>query len=415
MNSATLNTLLHGKWENPDTGLPHTVGIKDIKISKKLIKQSRQLLDNIGLSKKHAIICDENTYKVAGKEIEATLGAKTIILKGNVKPDSDSILHILHETDGCKVLVAVGSGTINDICKYAAFISGRPYAVFGTAPSMNGYTSSNASIIIGGQKKSLQAVLTSGVFLDIDVLADAPERLVKSGLGDSICRSTAQADWLLSHFVLGTEYKSGAFELLKEDEKHLYKNASLLKKKAKIIDKNYLTAIKHLANVLVLSGIGMHMSGGSYPASQGEHMIAHYMDDNKTYHGEQIGVATLTMAKLQGDILKMKKISLSPAKASEIKKYPDGIRAKFLDAAKCERLERNWDRVRAKINEVFIPEKDLRKILSSAGAITGHEDLGWSRKKFSEAVKNAHLTRDRFTFLDLAHHAGILEDFSKSA
>ena len=36
--------------------------------------------------------------------------------------------------------------------------------------------------------------------------------------------------------------------------------------------------MRALARTLVLSGIGMTICGGSYPASQGEHLISHYID-----------------------------------------------------------------------------------------------------------------------------------------
>ena len=102
-------------------------------------------------------------------------------------------------------LIAVGSGTINDLCKYAAHLDRKPYAVFGTAPSMNGYTSANAAITVNGLKKSLAATMPAGVFLDLAVLAAAPPRMIRSGLGDSLCRPTAQADWLLSHRLTATD------------------------------------------------------------------------------------------------------------------------------------------------------------------------------------------------------------------
>ena len=60
-----------------------------------------------------------------------------------------------------------------------------------------------------------------------------------------------------------------------------------------------------LARTLVLSGLGMTICGGSYPASQGEHLISHYIDmfapDERAafFHGEQVAVATLTMAQIQ--------------------------------------------------------------------------------------------------------------------
>src|SRR6202008_4909969 len=102
-------------------------------------------------------------------------------------------------TAGADALIAVGSGTINDLCKFVAARDGKPYAVFGTAPSMNGYTSANAAIIVAGLKASLPTRPPVGVFLALSVLAAAPARMIRSGLGDCLCRPTAQADWLLSH------------------------------------------------------------------------------------------------------------------------------------------------------------------------------------------------------------------------
>ena len=42
------------------------------------------------------------------------------------------------------------------------------------------------------------------------MLAAAPPRLIRAGLGDSACRSTAQADWLLSHMLLDRPYRQAA-------------------------------------------------------------------------------------------------------------------------------------------------------------------------------------------------------------
>ena len=114
--------------------------------------------------------------------------------------------------------IAVGSGTINDLCKYAAAQDAKPYAVFGTAPSMNGFTSVNAAITVNGLKRSLPAAAPVGVFLDLKVLSAAPKRMILSGLGDSLCRPTAQTDWLLAHLLLDQPYRELPFALLAEDE-----------------------------------------------------------------------------------------------------------------------------------------------------------------------------------------------------
>ena len=76
---------------------------------------------------------------------------------GNRMPIATTVERLRRACAHADALVAVGSGTINDLCKYAAAKDGKPYAVFATAPSMNGYTSKNAAITVDGHKKSLPA------------------------------------------------------------------------------------------------------------------------------------------------------------------------------------------------------------------------------------------------------------------
>ena len=100
---------------------------------------------------------------------------------------------------------------------------GKPYVVFATAPSMNGYTSVNAAItdrrpqeIAGGAGAGRRRSSIS------TVLAAAPPRMIRSGLGDSLCRPTAQADWLLAHLLLDQPYRTMPFVLLEDDEAQLF-------------------------------------------------------------------------------------------------------------------------------------------------------------------------------------------------
>src|SRR5690606_20122468 len=115
-------------------------------------------------------------------------------------------------------VIAVGAGTINDLAKMVALQRGVPQLVFATAPSMNGYTSVSASITTDGLKRSYRTRTPVAAFFDLRVLANAPVRLIRAGLGDSACRATAQADWLLSHMLLGRPYREAPFALLAADE-----------------------------------------------------------------------------------------------------------------------------------------------------------------------------------------------------
>jgi len=401
------------------------VPLKSVVIDNNLAQQAGDLLTGCGLSGKALIVSDETTHAALGSKIEVALNGATskgaqkkdlvsLVLENGVKADIETVANIKSATSGVDFIIAVGSGTINDLCKYASHLVGKPYAVFGTAPSMNGYGSSNASITALGHKKTLPAQLPQGIFLDLDVLAKAPPRLIRSGLGDSLCRSTAQADWLLSHLLLDTFYTNLPFALLKDFEGDLFANS-------KALMSGDIEIMRLLAGTLVLSGFGMYLAGGSYPASQGEHMIAHIMEMAygntmpHSYHGEQIGITTLTMSKLQEDrvqtlgfIVKEEVLPESFAGffSAEIEKE---CRAEYktkqftkerLDSIN-HNIQNNMNDIAQRISSIMLPHDFLQKTLNDAGCSLNPEDIGWNKVDYEKAVAFAKFSRGRFTFLDL--------------
>ena len=294
---------------------------------------------------------------------------------------------------------------------------------------MNGYTSLNAAITVNGHKKSLTAQAPLGVFLDLSILAAAPARMIRSGLGDSLCRPTAQADWLLSHLLFDRAYRTMPFALLAADEAQLFAEPEALMA-------GDLAAMTCLVRTLLLSGFGTAICGSSQPASQGEHLISHYADmfgDHSwpdSFHGEQIGVTTLTMARLQERVLAGPPPDLQASAADEaafVARYGEDLgrscwaefAQKRLDSARAraanERIAASWDRIRQAIARVTRPTRFLANVLRRAGAPTAPEDLGWPRQFYHRAVRHARDIRGRYTFLDLAADSERLEPVSELA
>jgi glycerol-1-phosphate dehydrogenase [NAD(P)+] len=341
----------------------------------------------------------------------------------------ETVEHVRQATSDAEILVAVGSGTINDLCKYASFLDSKPYVVFGTAPSMNGYTSVSAAITEHGHKKSLPAHVPAAVFLDLEVLARAPLRMIRSGLGDSICRPTAQADWLLAHLLFDQPYRIAPFHLLSGEEDRLLAGAADLVR-------GDVSAMEILARTLLLSGFGMTICGGSYPASQGEHLVSHYIDMlgdpswPESFHGEHIAVTTITMARLQETMLNSPAPKVSPTLADEraLKQHfgPElgascwaGFSKKVLNAEGAERLnirlQRDWPEIRRAITAVMRPSEALEATLKAAKAPTRSEEIHVPAAFYRQAVRHAREIRERYTFLDLATDAGRLDLLARAA
>jgi len=363
-----------------------------------------------------AIVDDSHTAQAFGNNIFRALKDRFecihITLEATPTANKETIRELQRKTSRCDALVASGSGTISDLCKYASFLDKKPYIVFPTAASMNGYLSANASISEDGYKHTLAAHMPEAVFCDMSVIAAAPPRLSKSGLGDSLARPTAQADWLLSHLLLGTPYNETPFELLKPLEPQLHENA-------RGIAKGDLPSIELLMRTLLLSGLGMTIAKGSYPASQGEHMIAHAYrhpregGDPATFHGEEIGITTLFMARLQEQLLKKRPtLRTLGFPQEEIKKiYGDKIteEAKKSYRVKQELIEKTnldaslrWHDIIGRIEPVIIPSAKIHAILKAAECPDTPEALGWDTKAYQTAITYARFLRDRFTFLDIA-------------
>jgi len=385
-----------------------------------------ELVAALGFERKIAVVSDETTHRVLGQRIEDALSGRfsvqSVVLPAAPHPDDASVDIIRRETSGADALIAVGSGSINDIVKYASALDGKPYAVFATAPSMNGYTSVNAAITQHGHKMSLPAQAPLGAFFDLKILSEAPKRLIRAGLGDSLCRTTAQADWLLAHLLQDQPFVQLPFDLLADDEAPLFDNSAALMA-------GDLEIMESLVRTLVLAGFGTAIVGHSQPASQGEHLISHYIDmlaDHSrplVYHGEQVGVTTLSMVRLQQAMLEKMPVIVPDMvdKPNFVARYGEELGAscwaefqgKRIDKAKADamndRLGSGWHDMREKIAAILLPTAYLTAVLTAAGADLTPQSIHLSRNFYEAALLNCREIRNRYTFLDLAANAGHLD------
>lgn len=433
--SDVLERLMSGTFPDPRTGSPVPMPIRSIVIAETLAGMETDLVAALDLGGTLAVVSDPDTEAAMGARVRKALSGAARLMHIHLPrhPDPDERTAGMIEREGglADAFIAVGSGTINDLCKYASARSGKPYAVFATAPSMNGYTSKNASITVGGLKQTLPARLPAGVFMDLRVLAASPVRLIRAGVGDTLCRATVQADWLLAHLVRGDPYMELPFLLLSEVEERLVAEPEALLG-------GDMQALACLARALTLAGLGMTYCGGSYSTSQGEHLISHYMEliegrgnnpgGQESYHGEQIGVTTITMACVQEELLARDRIQVHPCDLDEAgftSRYGPELGPacwkeflpKRLDAhtaaAMNGKLESGWEAARRLIGQVTMSSERIRAVLTRLGAPTAPEEVGWPRLTYQDAVAHAAELRNRYTFLDLARDARLLRPESR--
>lgn len=426
-----LDQMLAGDWMNPETGArAPKLPFRDIRLMETTDGAEEDLIGPLGLGRRIAVVSDANTHDALGERV-----AKGIRKRGTIddivvsfeEATIEAVRVVQEKTRHADAVIAVGSGTLQDLVKYATYLDGRRFVTFATAASMNGYTSVTASITEGGFKKSLKAHAPDALFMDIEVAAKAPAFLARSGLGDCLCRSTAQVDWRLSKALLGTPYFEVPFLIQAEDEKRLLDAAGGL-------DKGDKAAIEALYRVLTWAGLGTCFTGTSHHGSMSEHLISHWIDmfagtDHPgSLHGHQVGYAALSMSRLQHELLTADRPPrLSPDRvnaADLIARYGEEIGAlaisemtgKALDTAgvaKVERLWAEWDAFRAPLLEVMAPTQTLEAALIACGGYTRAVDTGLPPPVYREALVRAREIRNRFSILDIAAMAGVLDGFAE--
>jgi glycerol-1-phosphate dehydrogenase [NAD(P)+] len=163
----------------------------------------------------------------------------------------------------------------------------------------------------------------------------------------------------------------------------------------------------------------MTICGGSYPASQGEHLISHYIDmfaprARATYlHGEQVAVATLTMARIQEAMLdgappRFKAGSITPAELRRRFGAELGdacwndYAGKHLTADAADepsvRVAANWDDTYNAPGCDDSSRDDRRRHGGEFASAGRHRR---TCEFYRRAVREARFLRDRHTFLDL--------------
>jgi glycerol-1-phosphate dehydrogenase [NAD(P)+] len=197
------------------------------------------------------------------------------------------------------LILGVGSGTINYLCRYVAYKTHLPYAIVGTAPSMDGYASVVSPLIIDGFKKSHKAIYPNGIYADISIMKEAPMHLLCSGLGDVIGKYVDLTDWSIANLLKGEYYCKTIAGMVQTAVDRCIAASS------RIPERN-TEVVKDITDALVMSGITTGMAGASRPASGSEHHIAHGWEimfhakniEEKWVHGNFVGAGTVVMAKV---------------------------------------------------------------------------------------------------------------------
>lgn len=300
----SLKELIRPEGFDCECGRHHVCALQYLKIGRGAVESVPEMLAAMG-KKRPFVVCDQNTYEVAGRRVCEILDRAGVehglyVIPGKrISPAEWEVgSALMHYDPRCDMLLGVGSGVVNDTCKVLAHAIGVPSAIVGTAPSMDGYASNSSSMEVNHVKVSLYNHAPVGILLDSEILAQAPMRMLWAGLGDMVAKYIAVCEWRISHIVTGEFYCESIAQMMRLALKKIVDASDGITKRDP-------DAIQSIAEGLVVAGMAMAYAEISRPASGLEHYFSHMwemmaLERGVPYdlHGIQVGVGTVLSMKL---------------------------------------------------------------------------------------------------------------------
>lgn len=429
-----------GKEMECHCGKEHRTELKKIDIEEGALQRLPEHIKELGY-KKVFMVADVHTWAAAGKEAEeeikrAGLSCEKYVFEDEeLIPDEKAVGALTEvfpkETD---LILAVGSGTLNDLCKFFSFQLDKDYMVLATAPSMDGFVSVGAALIRNYVKTTYQAHVPMAVIGDPAILAKAPMEMIVAGLGDILGKYTCLLDWKMAHLIEGEYYCKQINDMVRASIQIVVEESSKIKERDP-------KAIKHLAEALVLTGVAMSFVGNSRPASGSEHHLSHYwemqfqMEGKKpVLHGVKVGIGMLAVVKMYQKLAE-ENIDFTQARNAETdaEKWKEKVVRCYKDAApgilaleeecgknkienrnrRLDVMEAHWGEIQTLIQQELPNLDSLEAMMESLGEPTNPAQIGVSPQLVEDAVVLAKEVRNRFTILQVLWDLGLLDRYAK--
>lgn len=412
--------------EDCPCGRKHICAVRKVEIGEEALQKIPAILDGY----RHVLtVSDRNTDRVCGSMVcrilaDAGFLVTTCLLQENdhpvVVPDENSIAQIEEKlSEEIEVIVGIGSGVINDLCKYVSFFHHLPYMIVATAPSMDGYASSGAAMILKGMKVTVPARVPEWIVADAGVLADAPVEMIRAGAGDILGKISCLNDWKLSQLITGEYFCAQIYRIVQEQIRKTEENLE-----------RFLTrdpqAVAQLMDSLVTVGIAMAYVGNSRPASGSEHHLSHFYEitgitrkEKYLPHGIDVAYGTVITCFLRRRLLQMTPSDFSErfdretwkreiarvygTLAGEVEALQDKVG--FYQQRVLPEIGRKWDAIKTLFQECPTGQ-EIMQLIRRIGYRPEEFLTYYSQEKIRDSIIYAKDLKDRYTVLWLMQETG---------
>jgi glycerol-1-phosphate dehydrogenase [NAD(P)+] len=378
------------------------------------------------------LVADSATWAAMGAQAERELRAAGLATRATIfdepylAADARSVFRLLLDDDPReRIYIAIGSGTITDMVRFACHRTGRDFISLATAASVDAYASIVAPLNVDGVKLTVPAAAPIAVFADTDCLASSPRPMIAAGFGDMLCKFSAVADWRLGALLWNEPFDEAIARRSVAAARSCVEAASA-------IGAARPEGLAALMGALVESGLCMALAGHSRPASGADHQYSHFWEMRllregrpPILHGLKVGIGTLEVARLWDgvrDLPKARAAALLAAATLPARSEEEGlVREAFGEEAgaviaahqrfiamresEYEALKKgildNWEAILG--FAATVPSAaETERLLALAGCPTDPLALGLKEEEVALGLKSAHYIRDRFTIKKLS-------------
>ena len=422
-------------------GQKHSTDLEILAVGRGAIKKLPDALKKLDV-RRPMIVSGPFSFPAVGKKVcavldEADIAYSVFIFERSGKklqPNEKAVAEIVKNFDpACDVLLSVGSGSVGDVCKAAATELNVPQLTVGSAPSMDGYTSASASLELNNTKATVNVNAPVGVICDVELMAQAPMRLLWAGLGDMAAKTCSLCEWEMASVVMGEHYCPDTAEMVKRCCERSLSGAPG-------IPERDLDSVQAVIEGLLLSGVCMSYVNSSRPASGLEHYFSHCWEmmaiargQEYDLHGIYVGIGaviTLNIFKRLRELRPDRTRAEKAAAAFDRDAWEARLRRVFQSTAesfisledtlrkndrnnrlqRADRILENWDRIVEILKKAPEPE-ELETVLKSAGMPTRASEIGLGADDVADAFVCSRDTRDKYLTSSLIWDIGYTDEF----